>query len=180
MAQWKGTKTNWTPDDGVSNKNLNRLEENIQYNYDEINNSAYKQIGDIFFHGNNSAKTMSTDSKGYGWTGYTNWVKLKETRVAAGGNFRVRYSTSMEYTYEENKFFSRIYVNSSPKGTQRLVNGRNRGGVFLEDIYGLEVGDRIQVYGRIYIGNSHSSPVTAGASNLRLYCANFDGAEIVL
>lgn len=35
-AEWNGTKTDWNTDDGVDTDNFNRIEENVQYNYENV------------------------------------------------------------------------------------------------------------------------------------------------
>ncbi|OCL26318.1 hypothetical protein U472_09930 [Orenia metallireducens] len=44
---WEGTKTDWTPDDGVDNKNFNRIEGNIQDNHNRLNSLKNEMFFDV-------------------------------------------------------------------------------------------------------------------------------------
>ena len=84
----------------------------------------------------------------------TNWVKMKEIRVAFTGGCRVKYA--FRSTGGAGLHYANIYVNGSPAGTQqRLGAGNQAASIAIENIYGLKPGDLIQIYVSDEVGNTN-------------------------
>ncbi len=89
----------------------------------------------------------------------TSWTKKLGYVVGISGVYRVSFDLQNNATYETA--FARIYVNDSPRGIERYVEG-NTPITFTEDITA-NAGDEIQLYAR-----SSSSSQSARINNFRL------------
>jgi hypothetical protein len=89
-----------------------------------------------------------------------NWGKIKETKIGAGGTYKVFYNAKGSVT---SGCSARLYVNGSPIGTQHNNLNTSYDSGWYQNISGLSAGDLIQVYGGS-VGN-----VTIYAKDLELY-----------
>lgn len=91
----------------------------------------------------------------------TSYVKLKETKLAKGGTYRIKFTI----TNVANYAYATIYRNGASVGTERLQSG---GGstTFSEDIAGWSSGDLMQIYGKVSGANADCQ-----ITNFQLYGA---------
>jgi len=136
---WEGSKTDWTPDDGFDNENLNRIEGNIQDNHDKREGF---DIGDCVIGSTSSKLAVYIDDS---------WTKIFELTIGFSGNIKVEFNLRCP---DYGDTYGMIYKNGSlAASTVRYPAPGLNYKTFSKNIYNVKKLDKIQ----LYIRSGHSS-----------------------
>ncbi|MBM7624790.1 hypothetical protein [Sporohalobacter salinus] len=150
MSDWQGAKTDWTPEDDVTDEDFDRIETNTKANREDIDDLSFdvNNIDRRYSAGNFRVYIDQSEDSGHS----DNYKKTKEVTVGFGSECRVKFKFCAP-TGGAATVYAKIYKNSQPVGIERSTKSADYN-TYTEDI-NINPGDKIQIYTKsdFYLNN---------------------------